>query len=267
MVLSYGLILSSIKRDKFVSIPFSLSREILDDTAEKFLRFLRHPELKEMCKAIQVLPGYRSTYVGYRLRGNTLEQSSDEKELFHYNEFFEDFFKKEFDYGHPVLKVFIEAARLIYTAAKETFSTVLQNLELQFPGIYLRFFPEGQKPLFFLRFLKYNVSSKGNNIARGHYDLGACTLAIAESTPGLRMGSNNDDLALVNRQDNNALFFPGISMRELTSEDFTPTWHDVIQKSEQTYSTDVARWAIVFFTDPHDMRNISTTETHTVTDY
>lgn len=42
-----------------------------------------------------------------------------------------------------------------------------------------------------------------------------------------------------------------------------PAWHDVVQKSSDTYSDTIARWAIVFFADPSPINRLSTEAAHT----
>lgn len=263
--LTYDFMHLQIQAWSYAKIPFPLPREELEDAAEKFVKFLEEKDRKEKFLAFKVIPDNRTTYVGYRLRRREYD-NSDEKELFHYNEYFDDHFEEMAENSDQVTKDFLKAARKVYYNAKAIFSIIMLEFEKQFPGVYRKFFPQGKKPHFYLRFLKYDVVGRGSQIARPHYDRGHCTIAIAESAPGLRLGRAESELQEVKHRENSALFFPGYAMHELTSKDFLPAWHDVIQKEEDTYSDKIARWSIVFFADEFNTRDFTFEEVHTLMD-
>ncbi len=77
------------------------------------------------------------------------------------------------------------------------------------------------------------------------------------------MGVDDLHLREVVHRDGEALFMPGLKFHEVTSEEFVPTWHDVIQKSEDIYSENIARWAVAFFADPYEMTPMTYNEAHT----
>ncbi|MDA2922341.1 hypothetical protein MYX07_03685 [Patescibacteria group bacterium AH-259-L07] len=245
-----------IKEKQYAAIPFPLTKEELDKAAEYFLDFLRLPiDLKEQFYFI-IDPKDRGSKVGYvrkrKKLGKRKKYADDDKELFHYHECAEDAFKELLASGTPHVTTFFASARTVYRAAKTTIKTIIQAFETEFPGVYKKFFSDKGYPRFYLRFLKYNIPKKDKTLASGHYDLGGCTLTIAESGPGLRMGTDDSDLNPVAYKEGYVLFTTGFNFQKVTSSEFHPAWHDVI-KIGKPYSKDVARWSIVFFADPVGM--------------
>jgi hypothetical protein len=89
------------------------------------------------------------------------------------------------------------------------------------------------------------------------------TLAIAESCPGLRIGSKPENLKEVTHQDGKAVFFLGGNFKNLipTSE-LLPGWHDVIMVNKENVGESHVRWAIVMFTDGHSAQAPSRGDLH-----
>ena len=248
-------IVQEIKRDGFTSIPFMYKRNDFERAANRFLDFLELPLLTKSTFFAQTHPKDRGSTVGYVLRtGKTISDTStdeiiklDNKEYVHYNEYFEKYF------GHlvnqPRVKEFIDEARTIYTLAKGTLYELLKEYEKEFPNIKEQFFAKRKPPRFYLRFLKYDNVGEDGTIAKPHYDRGALTLALAESSPGLRIGPKDKQVE-VKHQDGQALHFPGMGIEEATRKGYLPpAWHDVVQKNKEPIRPGVARWSIVFFAD------------------
>jgi isopenicillin N synthase-like dioxygenase len=258
----YKKIRHQILSQHYAALRFPLSAEQLTQAANAFINFLKLPQAtKNSFDSFVVHTSNPGSRVGYTLRRQ--EQGAlDEKEYFHYNEYAGPHFATQLS-KTPQAQDFFDQAQHVYDAAKRTLSDVMHAFDTEFPGIYDTFFPSDRKPDFFLRFLKYNVMGPGNFLAKGHYDRGGCTLALAESAPGLRMGTNSSDLKDVVHQPGSALFFPAIKFQEVTSQEFVPTWHEVVQKGDDVFSREVARWAIVFFADPRGMEDIPFDLTHT----
>ena len=105
-------------------------------------------------------------------------------------------------------------------------------------------------------------------LARGHYDKGTGTIAVAESHGGLRLGFGEDDLELLDRDAYDPKFFHGLGWHQLAEIVDVETarkaaWHDVVQLDEHV-SDDVMRWSMVYFIGPANMHLDSTLEqTHT----
>ena len=252
---------NELKERSYTEVQFNLPKEELNKAATAFLEFLKLPEeLKEKIY-FQIVPNNRGYKVGYektqREYGDT-----DNKELFQYNEYAEEAFKELIDTKKEIAE-FFKSTRKIYEEAKSVMDTIIKLFDKEFPGLHKKFFPEDTKPYFYLRFLKYNATNKGNFLAKGHYDRGSCTLALAESAPGLRIGKNDINLSEVKHKEKTAFFILGINFKKITSEELLPSWHDVVQKSEDCYSKEIARWAIVFFADPVGINNDTYEEAHT----
>ena len=250
-----------IKEKTHAEVPFPMTQSELKVAANNFISFLGLPqELKEKFD-YSVDPNDRGSRVGYRIKkqkGGDL----DDKEYFHYHLSAEKEFKELFELKNPVIDMFINSARMIFKNASSVLEDILKEFDEEFPGIHEKYFPKDQYPKFYLRFLKYNAKEGKKHLAAANYDRGGCTLALAESGPGLRIGRTETELHEVSHTDGKALFMPGLLFQELTSDEFPPAWHDVIQKSEDAYSGDASRWAIVFFADAIGQRMPTFEETH-----
>jgi len=122
---------------------------------------------------------------------------------------------------------------------------------------------ETEHPHILVRFLKYDWQSSGKYLAKPHFDSGSCTLAIAESDAGLRIGSCPDDLQLVEHKTNQAIFMLSSNYRQLLNADtLSAGWHDVIQLDETRIGQPFARWAIVAFIEAQGVDALPRTETH-----
>lgn len=250
-----------LQEENFISVPFDMSRQDIEKAIAAFFDFLSLPDEIKNKLYFKIDPDNRGTEVGYRRREQRLGDL-DNRQYFHYNEYADEPFLMYAE-QNPVTKKFLLEARNVYDHAKETLGDILKSFDSEFPGTHDKFFPSDVFPRFFLRFLAYDPAEKGEFLAKGHYDRGGCTLAIAESAPGLRIGKNDASLHELEHREGQALFFADLDFPSFTSEEFQPAWHDVIQKTENRLNDSVARWAIVFFADPIGMRNISFEEAHT----
>src|SRR3989344_5598230 len=246
-------------KEKIVShnyfpIAFSLPHKEFRKTADHFFSFLTLPlEVKQRFYLL-TKEDDRESMVGYMKREQQ-KGDLDEKEYFHYNRYAKDAFGALPGSEDKRVTDFFSAAHSIYEDAEDLMRAIIQEFDVSFPGLYQNFFPEDAHPHFYLRFLKYSSQGRGDLLAGGHYDLGGCTLALAESAPGLRIGRDQETLQEIEHRDGQAIFMPGLQFHELTSDDLPPAWHDVVQKKDDRmgggeYGDDTARWAVVFFADP-----------------
>lgn len=197
--------------------------------------------------------------MGYAKRQKS-KGAFDDKEFFHYHP---EISKQFSNINDQKVKTFLENAEKVYSAATSTLSQFCKILSHEEPQFTNKFFKEGKIPRFYLRFIKYEEASLGSQIAAGHYDRGGFALALAESAPGLRIGPLNAAVE-VKHSDGCCLFLPGITLNEVTTKiKFQKAWHDVIQKESKPYRPGVGRWAIVFFVDPIEQREVSAEEART----
>lgn len=248
-----------IAESNYALLPFPLSRDHFGAAMQHFFEFLTLPvNLKNRFQS-NAVSGDEESFVGYIKRERqkqvdaaTSEAFYDQKEYFHYNHYAEKDFKDlllETEKDARV-KNFFNSARFIYKHAEEMAIAILNELDEEHPGIKEKFVPEEVKPHFYLRFLRYYTTGRGNFLAKGHYDQGGFTLALAESAPGLRIGRSEENLEEIVHIDGHVVFMPALQLQLFTSEEFTPAWHDVIQKAGDKTDEETARWAIVFFVDP-----------------
>jgi isopenicillin N synthase-like dioxygenase len=258
---SFEEISRQIKEKQYAVIPLVIPHDTFQKAMEVFVDFLSLPQETKDSIYFQVEPGARGTEVGYKLYKRDLG-NTDNREYFHYHAAADERFAAGVE-KISQLKKLLGAMKPIYQEASNALSKVMLQFETKFPGIHEKFFPKGHYPRFYLRFLKYDRLTPGEFLAKGHYDRGSCTLALAESAPGLRMGLNEQTLHDVIHDEGRALFMPGLKFAEVTSNEFPPTWHDVVQKTDIGYREDIARWAIVFFADCSSMKDVTYEQAHT----
>ncbi len=256
---------SEIRKRNYIAVPFEISKREFQDAAQAFIYFLSLPVDVKKKFYVKFDVKDRKSDVGYLLRMQEMG-NADNKEYFHYHPLAEKKFKS-LAKKYPEAKMFMRRASHIYAEASKTMSRVIKVLNAEFPGIYNKFFSKNGRNRFFLRFLKYDYQAVGAALAIAHYDNGGCTLALAESAPGLRIGRDNKSLRAVIHKDKTAIFMPGLNLHTITSKEFTPAWHDVVQKSKRTTNKNIARWAIVFFADTQDFRRSPFKKTHTPIKY
>jgi isopenicillin N synthase-like dioxygenase len=121
--------------------------------------------------------------------------------------------------------------------------------EPQFPGICGKICDHENTHLL-LRFLKYEWQSAGKYLAKPHFDAGSFTLAIAEDSSGLRIGSCPDNLKLVDHKEGHAIFMLSSNFQKvMNTNQLSAGWHDVIQLDETLIGKPFSRWAVVAFID------------------
>lgn len=244
----------------YATVPFPVSKLQFQELIDTFVSFLALPFAVKQGLYFQVFPGDRGSEVGYK-RYRREEGKTDNREYVHYHRAAEERFV-DARTEVPEFDALLSAMKVVHDEALHSLTEVIAAFEQEFPGISQKFFATEKPGNFYLRVLKYDNAEVGEFLAKGHYDRGTCTLALAESAPGLRLGINDTNLGEVIHKEHEALFLHGLKFPEVTSESFLPTWHDVIQQSTHSYSPEIARWAVVFFADAHDLPPISYTEAH-----
>jgi len=252
-------ILTEVQKQSYAVFPFPLPWEELKQAADAFLDFLEVPGKEKMTMIL--LENDPASHLGYAHR-NKSKGNFENKEFFVYHPKLE----KHFDLEDPKVRNFITQARKVYDAAKSTLKQMFTILSHEEPNFVNHFFQEGKTHRLYLRFNKYDEEKIGERIAKGHYDRGGAALALAESAPGLRIGSLNAPVE-IQHHEGHCLFMPGLTLNEFTTKiKFPKAWHDVIQKEDKPYRPGVGRWSIVFFVDPIQQRNISIKEARTYKD-
>ena len=164
------------------------------------------------------------------------------------------------------MKGFLIKAQEIYKEMERTVQEILAGLDTKFPGCHDKIFlpKNGEKRHILLRFLKYDWDESGKYLAKPHFDSGSLTLAIGESGPGLRIGSCQKDLKLVEHKEGYAQLFISSNFEKVfgLESGFKPGWHDVIQLDKASINRPFSRWAIVAFIEASDVEALSRQETH-----
>lgn len=263
--MTFATLLEELNKNQYVQAPIDITHEELQKAAAAFLDFLALPVSVKEQFYFKVDEGSHRTQVGY-VRRHTDIGNADNKEYFHYHALSLKKFSELLESGDERAQKFLTIAEGIFQKASSALANLLAVLEEHAPGISAAFFQSHDFPSFYLRFLKYDVKDEGDFLARGHYDTGAITLALAESAQGLRIGRHDKDIREVPPRDSgSALCMPALRFCELDPSlaSVAPAWHDVVQRSGDTYSATIARWAIVFFADPSPINRLSTEVAHT----
>ncbi len=246
--MTYDELRNEILTKGYHEVPFSVPRSAVELAIARYFDFLTLSDEEKNRWTIHLKrdENDRGSELGHWRRQSKTGFGYDDKEFFHYNAEFRNRFRND-PTAPPELTAFIDATEPIYQAAMSSIQSMLDIVGEKYPNV-----ADPYNELSVLRFLKYDRAPAGEFLARGHYDRGGCSLAIAESAPGLRIGHTERDLKEVTHQEGKAFFFPALFMDQKTNGEFPPSWHDVVQKSENAFRPDTARWAIVFFATPNE---------------
>jgi len=252
-------------RDAFYAhIPFEIEPTQIQDTVDSFFALMDLPDATKETLKSKIAPNHRRGDLGFVRRDPTDGAYSDKKEFFHYHPMLLSEKCAQINCD-PAIKAFIDNADRIWNKGVETVKDLVGKLESQFPGIYEKIFDDHHTPHVVLRFLRYEWDKTQENLAKAHFDAGSCTLAIAESCPGLRIGSCEADLKLIEHIPRKALFFLASNFKALAnSNDLLPGWHDVVLTDEMAskVAQPFTRWAIVMFVEGHSIEAPSRSDTH-----
>lgn len=251
----------SLKEQFYINVPFIIERSIINEAVDAFLKFLDEPDEVKNYIDFSIAPMHRRGDVGFKHREAKDHIYNDNKDFFHFHPaIFEqyDHFLKD----NPIVKDFVSKAMPIWELSYKTVHQILSVFENKFPGIVDKVL-DGEKSHLLLRFLKYEWEDSGKYLAKPHFDAGAFTLAIAESEPGLRIGSNNDNLEAIEHKDKEAVFMLSSNFKKvLNTDELSASWHDVIQVNANLIGKPIARWAVVAFIEAKDVEALPRSETH-----
>lgn len=256
-------LLSELKSANYLKLPFTINSKELSQAADSFFEFLLLPDDIKNHIQLKITPDHRRGEIGYWQRSSHDDLYSDDKEFFHFHPIIFDHYQ-DFIKNNRAIEQFLSQAMVIWQATYDLISQIMKILDSNYPGCWDKIFSSNE-PHIILRFLKYDWSKSGKYLAKPHFDAGSFTLALAESTPGLRIGKGPNDLEFVTHESDKALFFFSSNYRKIIeSEEFSPAWHDVIQLDETQLGNPFSRWAIVAFIDGHSVSALPRSETHKV---
>lgn len=253
---------TQLQNHYYACLPFPMKRKVIEDAVAAFFKFLEEPEAIKTHIDFSIAPKHRRGDVGYRHREAADHIYNDCKEFFHYHP---AIFKHDRDFieANPIVKDFLTKAQPIWELTARTIDHALRSLEPHFPGIHAKIFDTQEEIHIQLRFLKYEWTVADKYLAKPHFDAGSFTLAIAESTPGLRIGSGPENLTPVEHQPENAIFMLSSNFQTIMqTQVLSPGWHDVIQLNETLIGKAYARWAVVAFIEAQNVEALPRSETH-----
>lgn len=258
-------ITNEISTQHYANMPFSIRDDHLRQAADEYVRFLELPQrVKDQFKGL-LIPGEPKSSIGYELKSRKMG-NKDDKEFFHYNPDLKRQLPELTSSKEPRIKYFLEAAAHVYSGLQQSALELACSLESATPGTINKFFPEGQPKHFYLRFLAYKPVDEGKKLANGHYDQSPWTLAIAESRPGLRIGTEQNPQPVSHKPGQAILFCSPNAKHTVPKElynDFKPGFHDVVEQPRQKeFAPGIPRWAIVAFLWPHGMKYMPYEEAH-----
>lgn len=245
----------------YITIPFLVDNKQIEKTINSFFEFLDLPDSIKFHMDLKISPHHRRGDIGLKHRDPEEDIYNDSKDFFHYHPIIEEEYK-DFIAANPIVKNFLQNASLIWKLAYQSTKEVLSFFEQDNSGTLDKIFG-CDTPHILLRFLRYNYPKSGKYLAKPHFDAGSFTLAIAESSPGLRIGTKPEDLKAIEHMENSAIFMVSSNYKKiLDNAELNPAWHDVIQLDESKIDKPFSRWAIVAFIDGHSVEALPRSETH-----
>jgi hypothetical protein len=261
IMITTNSLLQTLQEKHYIQVPFLMKRAFLEEAIQSFFNFLNEPDEVKDHINFSISPEHRRGDIGFKHRDPNDHIYNDSKDFFHFHPaIFEQY--ASFLNEHPAVNDFVLKANIIWQLAYDVTKTLLQTLDHEFPGTSEKVF-KSQNDHFILRFLKYHWQKSDEYLAKPHFDAGSFTLAIAESSPGLRIGSTPDNMQLISHKDEHAIFMLSGNFKKLIDTDtLFPGWHDVIQLDSTQIGKPFARWAIVAFIDGHGVSAPPRSETH-----
>lgn len=201
-----------------------------------------------------------------------IDLGEDPKEYYHFNPtHIHDMRDNHERYGWgkiPPEVIDLDAAfRPIHRSASDLMTKICARIEEVHPGTNKIITPESllTSPI---RLLFYHHGG-GEQRGAAHYDKGFATLQLTESHEGLRVATGTEDpLQPVIRDGDKAVFFAAYALGgkqngRFPGSPFQPGWHDIVKSDvlnegrhiPQNAASVCARYAIIFFANPHDYRN------------
>jgi isopenicillin N synthase-like dioxygenase len=264
--------LEEMRKKRFIEIDFPLERAEIELAMNSFLKFLETVSQEEKERVSLLVPFHdfegnevnygddKGAYYGYMKKAQE-KGDLDSKEYFHYNPYLEELVKN-LNLSQEYLD-FLDYGKKIFELSCQVLKKELRVMEEELPGITELLFPKNSIPKHALRFLLYKTAQAGSFIAKGHYDKGFFTIAIAESAPGLRLGLDAKSLQDIEHKEKKGLFFPALNLKEMNGE-LKACWHEVLQKESDAIGKECSRWALVFFVNPnHIQEEVTHKDTHT----
>jgi len=251
-----------LQKEFYLHVPFPISAFIIEEAVQAFFKFLEEPDVVKNHIDFSISKTHRRGDVGFKHRQDSHGIYSDNKDFFHFHPAiftsgYESFLKE-----HPVVNDFLLKAQPIWELTHKTLHNILSVFEKKFPGTINKVF-DNKNPHILLRFLKYEWQDSGKYLAKPHFDAGSFTLAIAESGPGLRIGSNPENLKEVDHKEGEAVFMLSSNFKKIMdTNELSAGWHDVIQCDESLIGKSFARWAVVAFIEASGVEALPKTETH-----
>jgi hypothetical protein len=245
----------------YIQVPFSIDQSQITQAITAFFDFLKLSEEIKNHIDFKISPLHRRGDIGFKHRDPDNDLYNDSKDFFHFHPLiFEKY--KEFIQDNPIIDQFLKLALPLWKVTYDVVYEIINILEQDYPGTLSKIFDTYETHII-LRFLKYNWGESGKYLAKPHFDSGSFTLAIAESGPGLRIGTHPNDLEIIHHQANKAIFMTSSNFHKVIDTDrLCPGWHDVIQLDEKKIGKSFSRWAIVAFIDGHNVESLSRSETH-----
>jgi len=245
----------------YIHVPFSIGKLQIEKAVSAFFEFLNCPLDEKQHINLKISPLHRRGELGFTHRNPEDHIYNDSKDFFHYHPVIQEKYADFID-SNLIIKHFLEQAHPIWEAVYMCVKSILSKFENSHPGTLDKIL-DSQTPHIILRFLRYDYIKSSLYLAKPHFDSGSFTLAIAESNPGLRIGTNPQDLELVTHKENQAIFMIASNISKIIDNDnLKPGWHDVIQIDHSKIDQSFSRWAIVAFIDGHSVESLSRHETH-----
>jgi len=252
--------LQVLYKKPYMMVPFIISHTQIETAMNAFFDFLGLSDDLKNHIDMKIIPLHRRGEIGYTHRDPKDNIYNDSKDFFHYHPVIWERYS-EFVENNAIIKHFLNCAHPIWEAVYHTVYEILSGFEKNYSGTLGKIF-DTKEPCIILRFLKYEFSNSSLYLAQPHFDAGSFTLAIAESTAGLRIGTHPEDLEVIEHQKDKAIFMVSSNYRKIINADLLPAWHDVIQLDQTHIGRPYARWALVAFIEGHSVTALSRSETH-----
>ncbi len=255
---------NQLQSSGYASLPLVLPKGAMQEAGDSFLKFLDN---SQSCKDEYVVPIARGANkcneIGYKSY-TTYDSMTTRMEWVQYNASLPGQLKEQ---GNDASEGSEMMANLspIYDYACDMFKGMINTFESEVPGLHDKFYTnsDDRYPHYSaVRFIKYGIGSEQTKQDylgfSPHFDSGGCTMPLHESGPGLKIGRSREAMQPAVREQDTAVFFPGLNLYKAFpaehAETFFPSLHVVDPTLNERYNETTSRWVVIFFVDHLDFK-------------
>jgi len=236
----------SWKKDGYALVETGISHKFYEEAADAAYTFIAALSEEQKQKLQRCFVGEDDKdhgLLGYSEFNPTKVERGTDRAFFHYHPEVKKLFAQELA-DVPEAQEFVTRMDAIWYASFAAAEAVVADLDKTNPGLRAALLPPGIPPAFTIRFVLYKKPPEGQLLSSAHYDRSSVTLALAESSPGLRIRDAEGNMNLITRPDGVTPVMASKGMQKFAPS-IPLSWHDAVQTTDATVRGTHSRWVAI----------------------